>query len=272
MSRRLIIASAAFIAACSLFTDLSGFDEGAPQVADAGADAVGDATTDASIAPDASPDGCPVANVSSGLLAWYPLDENTGTTITDCSGNGLHGISVGDPPTWTAGHSATSGRALELDGSGCFSIGEAPSLAFGTASRFTVAAWLRPKAFASAGNDARLFFMRRGSGTGWHVATDDPSDVEIEVGTTNAFEVQAGITTNAWIHAAFVYDGALKIYVGGILMKTLNGPIDFTPGESSTARLGCSSPGTSGYVGLVDDLRIYGRALTDAEITTLAQP
>jgi hypothetical protein len=151
-------------------------------------------------------------------------------------------------------------------------MGDAPSLAFETASRFTVTAWLRPKSFATSGADARLIFGRRGSGTGWHVATDDPSDVEIEVGTTNAFEVQTTIASGTWVHVAFVYDSALKIYVSGVLVKTSTGAVDFAAAPSATARLGCSSSGASNYVGLVDDLRIYGRALSNAEISTLAQP
>jgi hypothetical protein len=39
----------------------------------------------------------------------------------------------------------------------------------------------------------------------------------------------------------------------------------------TTARVGCRNPGEKGYDGQLDDLRIYARALSAAEIATLAK-
>lgn len=220
---------------------------------------------------------CPARGpVSDGLLAWYPFDEGSGTVATDCSGNGLHGTSAGTSPKWVDARTPAAARAVDLDGESCFVLGSATALAFTEKSRFTVSAWLKPREWADPGDDARIVIGRRTRNplTGWHFATDDPNVVELDMESdaNPNFEVEHTVPKDVWIHAAAVYDGTLKVYVNGTLVNSAEGPPVLVADPNAIGRIGCSEPGRKGYVGLVDDLRVYGRVLSDAEITALAQP
>jgi len=85
------------------------------------------------------------------LAAWWKLDEGSGTTASDASGNGNNGTLNGDPQ-WVAGK---LGGALEFDG---YSDGANHTTDPGTinwvsvdpfdvvGSGITLAAWIRPEA------------------------------------------------------------------------------------------------------------------------------
>jgi hypothetical protein len=77
----------------------------------------------------------------------------------------------------------------------------------------------------------------------------------------------APLTAGTWTHlAATVSDGSLRLYVNGTLVKTtaLPGPLTIT---DSPLRIGGNSYWTKEYfAGLIDEVRVYNRALSTAEI------
>ena len=88
-----------------------------------------------------------------------------------------------------------------------------------------------------------------------------------DVEATNGPAVPLGV----WTHLAVTYDGTtLRLYVNGVLRSSTaaSGGI-----AASTAplRIGgntvFSVPGTEYFAGLIDEVRIYNRALSAAEIT-----
>lgn len=277
-----------FGSACSLLVDTNGLTGGAGN--DAGDDvnvSVGDALADGAdvISPEAdapfSQSSCPSSGDSS-LVAWFPFDEPDDLAIYDCSGSAL-------PASPIAGSTVKHvvgriGRALDLDGQTCFDLGPASPLAFG-ANAFSVAAWIKPRVYSIAltdgGNPKPLWFVDRyavsGSsiGQGWGVGTDDVSGVELKIFDTSGtfYETQAnGTATDVWFHVAAVYTVTeLDVYESGVLQSTT--ATSATPGEDPNAHgwLGCRGGFESFFDGQIDDLRVYSRALTQAEITTLAQ-
>ncbi len=76
-----------------------------------------------------------------------------------------------------------------------------------------------------------------------------------------------------WYHVAATWDGSeVRIYVGGVLDKT---PPDLRGGTigTDTRPLYIGGRGTADVLdGIVDDVRIYDRALTAAEVAELATP
>jgi hypothetical protein len=82
----------------------------------------------------------------SGIIAWWPMDEEAGTTVTDAAGSNP-GVHVG-APTHEAGE---VGRALRFDGSRSFvAVRDNDLWAFG-ASDFTIELWAN---FATPGDGA----------------------------------------------------------------------------------------------------------------------
>ena len=76
----------------------------------------------------------------------------------------------------------------------------------------------------------------------------------------------AALAANTWTHLATTYDGAnLRLYVNGTLVKTLaqTGNIAVSTGA---LRLGGNSIWGEWFAGTLDDVRIYNKALTAAEI------
>ena len=78
----------------------------------------------------------------------------------------------------------------------------------------------------------------------------------------------AASATGAWTHLAVTYDGAnLRLYVNGVqtASRALTGSIVTTTG---LLKIGGNAVSGEWFNGLIDEVRIYNRALTAAQIQT----
>jgi hypothetical protein len=279
MANRVRFASAlvvaALLASCSLFVSLDGLSgPAADQEGGTDARGPGDAggTADADGAFDArtGPCGDAAANDPS-LVAWFPFDEGTGMTATDCSRSALSAVSVnGASVAWTTGR---IGGAIDMkNGSTCLNLGLATVLAFEGAP-FTVMAWLDVTLFTDNNLSGRHIISRK-SPFGWHFGTDDPFSVELDFEREGGkFQAKTPLDGGAWVHAALAYrpGQSVRSYVNGALTASVSNPPPSTGVAASTqAWIGCRSPGTSNFAGSIDDLRVYDRALDDGEIAKIA--
>ena len=195
------------------------------------------------------------------LVGWWKFDEGMGSVALDWSGHGNHGALQGDPQ-WVPGQ---VGGALEFDGSGDYvDCGNGPDLTI--TGDITFMCWIKVAAFSRSwetilakGDDS--YRMSRGAeyGDSIHFGCNGPSG-----GNLNATTV---VTTNTWRHVALLYDGTNKIiYLDGAEDARVASAGDI---DSSTYNLfiGENSQARNRYLtGLVDDVRIYNRALTVEEI------
>jgi hypothetical protein len=202
-----------------------------------------------------------IAITHPSLVGWWKLDEDMGTTAVDWSGHGNHGTLQGDPQ-WVPGQ---VGGALEFDGSGDYvNCGNSPALTI--TDQITVACWIKVAAFSKSwetilakGDDS--YRMSRGPefGDSIHFGCNGPTG-----GNLNATTI---VTDDTWHHVALVYDGSNKIiYIDSVEDARLasTGPIDIS---SYSLYIGENSQATGRHLtGLVDNVRIYNKALTPAEI------
>jgi hypothetical protein len=71
---------------------------------------------------------------------------------------------------------------------------------------------------------------------------------------------------NAWSHHAATYDGAaLRLYVNAALVRTTSYAGSIAT-SASPLRIGGNSVWPEWFKGLIDDVRVYGKALTASEI------
>jgi Concanavalin A-like lectin/glucanases superfamily/Domain of unknown function (DUF1929)/Bacterial Ig domain len=220
-------------------------------------DAAGNTTTSA-------PRSVTVDNSSSGgPVAAYGFDENSGTVAGDSSGNGNAGTLEGGA-TWTTGW---FGRALQFDGAGWVTVPDASSL--DATSGMTVEAWV----FTSVANIQRPLVVKEGVGGVayglYHRVTGGlPAAFAT---TTSPFSAtgSAPAQTRVWVHFAATYDGAqLRIYLNGALdgERAVTGNLATTSGALRIgANLGVLS---ERFKGRIDEVRVYDRALSAAEIAT----
>ncbi len=211
--------------------------------------------------------------LSAGLLAAYAFDETSGSTAADSSGNNLPGTLNGSA-TWTAGKYS---GAVNLNGSTQYvDLGNPASLQL--TGSMTVTAWINSAAFPA--DDAAVVSKRNTTGGYQLDTTIDVGPRAIGFKLTDSSGVnmmrygKTTMQTNTWYHVAGVYNAAtqtMDVYLNGILDNgTLSGTISSTQQDFATNVMIGKRSGNSGYEfnGRIDNVRIYNRALTAAEIQT----
>jgi hypothetical protein len=134
-------------------------------------------------------------------------------------------------------------------------------------TRVTIAAWVRP----TANTPWTTVVMKETAGGLAYAlyANNDASRPAGYVQIGNADRVATGtavVPTNTWTHLAFTYDGAnMRVYVNGALVRTVarTGNIAVS---NDPLRIGGNASWGEHFTGLIDDVRIYNRALTLAEV------
>jgi hypothetical protein len=217
-------------------------------------------------------DGTFTIRIEDVVQARWPLNESSGTVAADVAG-GNDGTLVGGP-VWLPGGGRLGG-ALQFDGSDDFvDIG---TLDIADGNGVTLALWLRPQAF---GGDSRLISKATGTAEAdhiWMISTFDDTALRFRLkagGVTSTLMTgQNELEIGKWYHVACTYDGSrMRIYGDGILLASLpkTGPLAAAP--LVAAAIGNQPPGagSSPFAGLIDDVRIYRLALSEAEIAALA--
>ena len=214
-------------------------------------------------------------DLQEGLVAHWEFEGNA----DDSSGNGYSGEENGDVE-YVPGK---FGQALNLEIDFAYIVVENNvDIQLKSADTYTVAAYVKP----SDTNHGDILYHGLGCSTwaSWFLGMQGgepdaalvPDSFVFAVRTANG-GAYTGISTTAsagdWMHVAATYDGtALRLYVDGIEEESLE--TDSVPYES-TEKLymggdsGCG--GRAWYTGLLDDVRIYNRALTSAEIVNLVK-
>jgi hypothetical protein len=221
-------------------------------------------------APSAARAGDGTATVTSagqpGLVAAYAFDEGAGSTVTDLSGNSNAGTLSGGV-AWTA--QGRLGSALVFRGSGMVTVPHSASLAL--ASGMTLEAWVYPTTVPThwmttvlkEQGDQPAYALFGGSPSGRPGARyTSASQTEDAV---NGPRIMAAET---WTHLATTFDGVtLRLYVNGtqVASRPGVGPII---GSTGALRIGGGRLGRQGFRGRIDELRVYNRALSAAEIQT----
>ena len=205
-----------------------------------------------------------------GLVAAFGFDEGTGTTVKDSSGNNLNGTIVG--ATWTT--TGMYGNALSFNGTSSYVDLGSPSALQLTGS-MTIEAWV--KVAANPADDGQI--VSKSNGSGWQLKTSPdtgPHTFGISVSVNSTTKAQRYSTTvpalNTWYHIAGVYDDAaltLSTYVNGVLDNgTLRGTVPASQlNQTANVNIGRRTGGFY-FNGVIDEVRIYNRALSQAEIQT----
>lgn len=214
----------------------------------------------------------------SGLAGSWHFDEGSGTTAMDSSGNGNTGTLVNNP-SWSDGK---HGKAIGFDGVNDYAdAGNIAAFNFPTSTTsFTLSAWFKTSGtgignvIAKGACGTPGYRLRIGKSGGAGVADffiiDDGGNVIARVTSSSTYN------DNAWHHLTGVNDnGLLRLYVDGTLIGTATAPSGKSISSSSSLAIGYDfSSGTTGcgseyFNGTIDEVRIYSRALSSAEIQSL---
>jgi hypothetical protein len=210
----------------------------------------------------------------------YEFSEGIGAVAGDSSGAGNPGALSGGV-TWAAGHTGTGLRFNGLDG--MVTVSDAPELT--PSKQLTVALWVNPDAgincdgadnwrhlLGSSSWTAYSLFFREDYSVTWLVNVNGgPNEAWLHTGSN---VTPAG----TWTHIAFTYDattGAQRAYVNGSLSASRTGYTGTLISYGANLLVGavgvspaCPSAGGA-FAGAIDDVVIFPRALTAAEVATL---
>ncbi len=205
---------------------------------------------------------------NAGFIGWWKLDETSGITAADSSGNGNDGTLRGDPQ-WVSGW---INGALNLDGDGDYvDCGYDPI--FDVTGEITVAAWVTIRSVPTEW----VTVVSKGE-YAWRISNDS-ADPRFHFGVTIWSEVNPsvnGVTEvgyDEWHHVAGTYDGSdINLYLDGVIDATIGSTVDI--GTNTSNVLIGENPEAAGrhWDGIIDDVRIYDRALSQAEIEALMPP
>ena len=202
-----------------------------------------------------------------GLVAAYSFDEGNGLNANDGSGNNFTGIISG--ATWTS--TGKFGNALSFDGTSNW-VTVADANALDLTAGMTLEAWVFPTAAATAAMWRNVIIKERVGGEVYNLYADTDSHVPgiYIVKGANLSTVSASGTSqillNTWTHLAATYNNSsLSLYVNGNLVRSVPTSGNLTT-STGALRIGGNSVWGEFFQGIIDEVRVYNRALSQAEI------
>lgn len=206
------------------------------------------------------------APMAPGLVAAYAFNEDAGTTVSDASGNNNNGAIT--DAVWVPSQ-VGYGNALEFNGTSAqVTIPNSASLSLTTA--MTLEAWVFPTVVqgwhAVIGKNTGAYFLKASSASAISNPGGGPAvGGEFATGDQYTFG-PAALTVNKWTHLGATFDGAVvQLYVNGVQVASQSQTMPLLP-TTGTLQIGTSSPWGQFFAGRIDEVRIYNRALSVAEI------
>jgi hypothetical protein len=199
--------------------------------------------------------------VPAGLVAAYGFEETTGQSALDSSGNSFTGT-VNGPTRNTAGQ---FGRTLSFDGVNDF-VSVPDAAALDLTAGLTLEAWVNP---TNAGYYRTIIAKTtNGLPVNYYLSL---SNGALTFGFFNGAwrenRASVGPALNTWTHVAVTFNDAANqvvLYINGTAVLTSAETTSLTV-NADQLRIGIGFPDEA-FAGRIDEVRVYNRALTAAEI------
>jgi len=197
-----------------------------------------------------------------GVAADWLFYNGTGDKLLDFSGYGNHGDFVNDP-TWT--DEGIASWALDFDGADDFvDIGDPDSLNASNLGTFTMNAWAYPEV-----TDGTFDMVIRKE-LEYAIVNSETDNWEFWIFDSDAGAwrdiVGSAVTADEWTMVTGVWDGTnQELYLDGSLDASNTPSVTL---NSTTNSLGIGATGSGGYPwnGMLGEVRIYSRALSESEV------
>jgi uncharacterized protein (TIGR02145 family) len=212
---------------------------------------------------------------ANGLVAWYPFNGNA----NDESGNGNNGTAFG--AVLTTDRFGNNNSCYNFNGmnSSISTLSGGPL----NQSPRSFSLWLRTN--KTGENYLIQYGNPTGAGDYFGIAMNNYcSGIGIDISNGVAMWGPNSLTNNNWHHCVIVFDPTvgstlvdLIVYVDGVLQSSLNCSLSLNNNTQINTQEfypfliggGATTPGSRHFQGDIDDIGIYNRALTQAEVTAL---
>ncbi|MCX7427586.1 MAG: Ig-like domain-containing protein, partial [Planctomycetia bacterium] len=212
--------------------------------------------------------------VPSGLIHQWRLDEAQGGIAYDAVGSADGTLVDLQADAWTDGR---LGGALDFNGmDGHVSVGQVASLQ--RTGSITVSAWVNVERYYDWSGIAGWLHDTGTTESGYVLMANGADGLGFGLKTVNggfSYLIDDGNPTGQWIHVAGTYNGTWqKLYINGQLagQTAMTGAIDWDPLGDDGFEIGRYHDDNEDFTfaGLIDEVRVYNRAITGAEVTILA--
>ncbi len=210
----------------------------------------------------------------SGMVAWFPFDENSGTSTSNLVNDGNDGILVNNP-NWVSGQMAAN--SLNFNANTYVKVNDQPKLNFGKGD-FSIDAWIRMKRGSRGVRKiVSKRINRRGNVRGYlfYVYQNNKLGLQLADGmhTNTSSGVIPNLTDGRWHQVAVTVDRnsskGIRYYFDGRLVGTAN-PTSRSGDLSNSSSLSIGSEfGSSNFIGGIDELELFNRVLSRGEIIHL---
>jgi len=201
-------------------------------------------------------------NLATGLVGFWKCDEGIGSTVSDSSPNANH-ATLAPGLVWAAGK---FGSGISFNGSGYLTVPNSSTLQLNNV--FSIGAWVYPTILSASWRD----IVMKGNDNYYLAGSSGGANGAPAFGGTYAggpLYGATGLPLNTWTHVAGTYDGAtMRLYVNG--MEVANKAQSAKP-QVTTDVLTIGGDPSYGqfWIGIIDEVRLYNRALTPSEMQGL---
>lgn len=201
-----------------------------------------------------------------GLVGWWSLNEGSGTNYTDYA-NGITGSHTNSTRT----NGIISGGVYFTNTVQKITCGTGSPL--GSTSQFTVCAWFYPQKTSRSdivgvwlnGTGVDQFLLTFGL-----AGASKPSCYVNRGGAVSSATGPTTLANNTWGFIVGTWDGsAIRCYLNGVLQGATTNAGTLGSGINRPIVIGNNNNNDGPSVGMIDDVRIYNRALSAEEIKQL---
>ena len=208
-------------------------------------------------------------DVTNGLIGEWGFDEDvnsTSTTTYDVSGNGNNGTFMSGPTR--ASSTCMAANCLVLNGAGAYvNVPSASAINFTSNGTFSISVWVNPNTFSTTW---RRGIMRQENYTvsGYRFGFDATGKplfwTSQSGGTLNLTGATQLLTLNKWNFLVVTYNNQqASMYLNGAIIASSTGT--YVAG-SNALQIGMNV-NSEPFSGLLDDVRVYNRALSASEVS-----
>jgi hypothetical protein len=218
----------------------------------------------------------------SSLVGWWTFDggdlTNSSASSTDRSGQGSNGSLRGSSGSQSKPQPVIGkiGQALRFDGTDDYVT--IPSGSGVSADGVTFSAWIKPSSISTGGS---IIWNHYGGDKyfGVIINLNGNGSIGLEGGWCGVETAAGALTLNQWQHVVVAKDpgeivATTRIYVNGVLQSVSAGPYGtctptYNAFTSGSIGIGWGDLATYPFPGLIDDVRLYNKPLTAAEVLAL---
>ena len=218
-----------------------------------------------------------IPDVLDGLIARYSFEAGSGILIEDTSPNSNRGDLAGGD--WSTDVGDNSDYSIFFNGMDDRVNIENIDI---TGNAMTICFWTKIQSFST--HDARFISKADGqydSDHKWMISTLNGDKLRFRLntdagGTKTLISDPGVLPLNEWMHIAAVYDGSeMILYKNGVIVTSTAQTGNIGSDPNMEAAIGNQPPNATGgdrpFDGWIDELRIYGRALTVVEVDSVMQ-